>query len=57
MVTSFQKYERALQAMNDITSQCSFETIKLNNSTYNRTKEVNFKKFKHYLIDTNAIKR
>ena len=50
MVTSFQKYERALQAINDITSQHSFETIKRNNTTRMRTKEDNLKKF-HVLFN------
>ena len=45
IVTLFQKYERALQTINNITSQHSFEIINRNNLTYMRTKQANLKKF------------
>ena len=56
MVASFQKCERALQAINSITSQHSIETIDENYMQYLRTKESNLKQFLIYPNGTNIIK-
>ena len=45
MVASFQKCERASQAMDEIASQHSLEEIERNITTYARTKEANSKTF------------
>ena len=56
MVTSFQKHERALQAINDITSQHSFKIINRNNLACMRTKKANSKKF-HTLFNRYACNK